>query len=73
MLPKGSHLVVTRDCYRRRLSFSRRFLGQLDVEATVIEPGDNQALEDAIQDNTVLFFTESPTNPYLRVMDIPAE
>ena len=72
MLPKGSHLVVTSDCYRRTRQFISQFLTQLDVEATVIEPGDNQALKDAIRDETVLFFTESPTNPYLRVIDIPA-
>jgi cystathionine gamma-synthase len=72
MLPRGSHLIVTSDCYRRTRQFIRQFLTQLDVEATVIEPGDNAAFEAAIRDDTVLFFTESPTNPYLRVMDIPA-
>ena len=37
----------------------------------MIEPADNKKLADAIRDDTRLFFTESPTNPYLRVIDVP--
>ena len=70
LLPRGSHIVVTSDCYRRTRQFIRDYLVKLDVEATVIEPADPKCLRDAIRDDTVLFFTESPTNPYLRVIDV---
>lgn len=70
-LKKGSHLIVTSDCYRRTRQFIEEFLTQLDVETTVIDPSDTQQLADAIRPETMLFFTESPTNPYLRVIDIP--
>jgi cystathionine gamma-synthase len=70
LLPKGGHLVVTSDCYRRTRQFIREFLSKLDVETTVIEPADPKKLADALQDRTALFFTESPTNPYLRVIDV---
>jgi cystathionine gamma-synthase len=70
LLPKGSHLIVTSDCYRRTRQFIRDYLTKLDVETTVIEPADNAALAAAIRDDTALFFTESPTNPYLRVIDV---
>jgi cystathionine gamma-synthase len=70
LLPKGGHLVVTSDCYRRTRQFIREFLGKLDVETTVIEPADPKKLADALRDDTSLFFTESPTNPYLRVIDV---
>jgi len=70
LLPKGSHLIVTSDCYRRTRQFIRDYLVKLDVETTVIEPADTKALAAAIRDDTSLFFTESPTNPYLRVIDI---
>jgi cystathionine gamma-synthase len=36
----------------------------------VIEPADTKKLADALRPNTALFFTESPTNPYLRVIDV---
>jgi len=72
MLPENSHLIVTSDCYRRTRQFIRQFLSRMGVETTVIEPGSLEAFEAAIRPNTKLFFTESPTNPYLRVIDVPA-
>lgn len=71
LLPRGGHVVVTNDCYRRTRQFMSQYLSKLDVEVTVIEPADTIALKDAIREETVLFFTESPTNPYLRVIDLP--
>jgi cystathionine gamma-synthase len=71
LLPRGSHLIVTSDCYRRTRQFIRQYLAKLDVETTVIEPADPKRLADAIRDDTRIFFTESPTNPYLRVIDLP--
>ncbi len=70
-LPRGGHLVVTNDCYRRTRQFIEQYLSKLDVTFTVIEPSDTKQLSDALRDETVLFFTESPTNPYLRVIDLP--
>jgi cystathionine gamma-synthase len=69
-LERGSHLVVTSDCYRRTRQFIREFLTKMDVETTVIDSADTKQLEDALRDETALFFTESPTNPYLRVIDV---
>ncbi|MFP6625383.1 MAG: aminotransferase class I/II-fold pyridoxal phosphate-dependent enzyme [Myxococcota bacterium] len=71
LLPENGHLIVTSDCYRRTRQFINEYLGRLGVETTVIAPGDTAAFEAAIRDNTALFFTESPTNPFLRVADIP--
>ena len=70
LLPAGSHLVVTSDCYRRTRQFIREYLGRMGVETTVIEPSDTEKLAETIRDETALFFTESPTNPYLRVIDV---
>lgn len=72
LLPVGSHLIVTSDCYRRTRQFIDQFLSRMGVEISIIEPGSTQAFADAIQPNTEIFFTESPTNPYLRVVDVPA-
>ena len=72
LLPEGSHLIVTSDCYRRTRQFIEQFLSRMGVETTVIEPSNLEAFKEAIRPNTRLFFTESPTNPYLRVIDVPA-
>jgi cystathionine beta-lyase/cystathionine gamma-synthase len=71
LLPRGGHLVVTNDCYRRTRQFIRDYLTKLEVETTVIEAADTKKLADALRDDTTLFFTECPTNPYLRVIDLP--
>jgi cystathionine gamma-synthase len=71
LLPRDSHLVITSDCYRRTRQFIRDYLTKLGVETTVIEPADTKQLADALRDDTEIFFTESPTNPYLRVIDLP--
>jgi len=65
-------MIVTNDCYRRTRQFIDEFLGRMGVEVSIIEPSNLEAFEAALRDNTVLFFTESPTNPYLRVTDVPA-
>jgi len=71
LLPQGGHMVITSDCYRRTRQFIREYLVKLDVETTVIEPANISKLESALRDDTTLFFTESPTNPYLRSSTFP--
>jgi cystathionine gamma-synthase len=70
LLEEGSHLIVTSDCYRRTRQFIEQFLSRMGVEWTVIEPSNLDAFRDAIRPNTKIFFTESPTNPYLRVTEV---
>lgn len=72
LVPKGGHIVTTTDCYRRTRQFIQTFLPKMGITATVIDPSDLGALEKALEDHDVsLFFSESPTNPYLRCVDIP--
>ncbi|CBI22246.3 unnamed protein product, partial [Vitis vinifera] len=71
LVPPGGHMVTTTDCYRRTRIFIETFLPKLGVEVTVIDPADTEALKSALDKNNVtLFFTESPTNPFLRCVDI---
>ncbi len=72
LLPANSHLIVTNDCYRRTRQFIDEFLGRMGVSVSVIDPSNLEQFEAAIRDDTAVFFTESPTNPYLRVTDVPA-
>jgi cystathionine gamma-synthase len=70
MLPTGAHIVIGDDCYRRTRQFCLTFLKRLGITTTVVPMGDFAALEAAIQPNTRLIVSESPTNPYLRVVDL---
>lgn len=71
LVPQNGHIVTTHDCYRRTRQFISELLPKMGIRTTVIDPGDLGALERALQGADVsLFFSESPTNPYLRVVDI---
>jgi cystathionine gamma-synthase len=71
LLSAGTHVVMTDDCYRRTRQFVTEFLKRYDIAATIVPVGDYAALEAAIQPNTRVIVSESPTNPYLRVVDVP--
>ena len=70
LLSAGSHVIITDDSYRRTRQFVTQMLGRYGVESTQVPMGDYEAMEAAIQPNTKLIFSESPTNPYLRVLDL---
>lgn len=70
MKPDG-HIIFTGDCYRQTRDFATNFLGKFGIEHSIVDP-TAEAIEKAIKPNTNIIFTESPTNPYLRVLDIPA-
>jgi cystathionine gamma-synthase len=70
MLGRGGHLVLTEDGYRRTRQFCRTLLQRLGIDYTFVETGNYQALAAAIRPTTRLIFSESPTNPHLRVMDL---
>jgi cystathionine gamma-synthase len=69
-LSSGDHLVVTDDCYRRSRQLVTEFLPRFGIEASQVPMGDYDALESAIRPSTRLVLSESPTNPYLRVVDL---
>lgn len=70
LLSSGDHLVMVRDCYHRTREFALTFLNRWGIEATLVSPDDPAGLASAIRPNTRLIFAETPTNPYLRVMDL---
>lgn len=71
LVPANGHIVTTTDCYRRTRQFIQTLLPKMGITTTVIDPADLGALERALEEHEVsLFFSESPTNPYLRCVDI---
>ena len=72
LVPAGGHIVTTTDCYRRTRQFIQTMLPKMGITHTVIDPADYDGLERALVEHDVtLYFSESPTNPYLRCIDVP--
>ena len=65
------HIIFTKDCYRQTRDFATNFLAGFGTKVSIVEPTAAE-IARAIRPNTTIIFTESPTNPYLRVLDIPA-
>src|SRR3989449_7501811 len=70
MLSRGTHVVVTDDSYRRTRQFLNQTLHRYGIEVSTVPAGDYEALEDAIRPTTRVLLSESPTNPYNRVLDL---
>lgn len=70
MLSKGGHVVVTDDAYRRTRQFLQQILRRYGVEISTVPAGDYERMEDALRTTTRLIFSESPTNPYNRIIDL---
>lgn len=71
LVPAGGHIITTTDCYRRTRQFIQTFLPKMGITATVLDPADYEGLEKALDEHdATLYFSESPTNPYLRCIDV---
>jgi cystathionine gamma-synthase len=70
VLSRGTHVVVTDDSYRRTRQFLNQTLHRFGIEVSTVPAGDYDALEDAIRPTTRALVSESPTNPYNRIMDL---
>ena len=70
LLSSGDHLVMTEGSYRRTQEFTHAFLTRWGIETSLVPIDQPDALAAAIRPTTRLFFSETPTNPYLRVLDL---
>ena len=70
VLSHNSHVVVTDDSYRRTRQFLTQVLHRYGIEVSVVPAGDYAAIEEAIRPTTRLLVSESPTNPYNRIVDL---
>lgn len=71
VLRPDTHIVMTDDCYRRTRQFCLTTLKKFGIETSIVPMGDDDALEAAIiPGKTRFLFTETPTNPYLRVANL---
>ncbi len=72
LLSAGDHLIITSDSYHRTRTFANRVLHRFGIACTTVAPGDLVAVEANIHPNTRLIVSETPTNPFLRCLDLAA-
>jgi cystathionine gamma-synthase len=72
LLPHGSHLIATVDCYGgtyRLLEHARLHYG---LEVSYLDLADLAAVRAALRPHTRMVWVETPSNPLLRLSDIAA-
>ncbi|MDQ3856405.1 MAG: aminotransferase class I/II-fold pyridoxal phosphate-dependent enzyme, partial [Chloroflexota bacterium] len=68
----GDHIVAQRTHYTATLSLLADTLPRYGVEVTQVEGRDTDAFARALQPNTRLIYTETPTNPTMDLTDLAA-
>ncbi|MCO8120813.1 aminotransferase class I/II-fold pyridoxal phosphate-dependent enzyme [Stieleria sp. TO1_6] len=69
-LSAGDEIVFFDQCYHRSREFCAKHLSRFGVVTRQVTTGDYDAMEAAINKNTRLLVSESPTNPHLSVIDL---
>jgi cystathionine gamma-synthase/cystathionine gamma-lyase len=72
MLSHGDHVVVGEDLYGGTYRLFAQVLTRYGMEFSYVDMTDLAAVRDAIRPSTKLFWLETPSNPLLKLADIPA-
>jgi len=70
LLKKGDHVVVTDDCYGGVYRIFTRIMSNYGIDSTFVDLRDLVDAEDAFRPETRMLWTESPTNPLMKVVDL---
>lgn len=71
-LKAGDHVVASKALFGSCLYVIQDLLPRYGIETTLVDGFDLDQWQRALKPNTKTFFLESPTNPTLDVLDIPA-
>tara|TARA_B100000686_G_scaffold244072_1_gene253138 strand:- start:109 stop:1302 length:1194 start_codon:yes stop_codon:yes gene_type:complete len=69
-LSTGDEVVFFDECYHRSREFCAKHLSRFGVKTHQVSACDYDAMEAAINENTKLLVSESPTNPHLSCVDL---
>ena len=68
----GSHVLLPADLYGGTYRLVDKVMRRWGLEYDLVDQTDLAAVERAVRDDTRLIWIESPTNPFLHVVDIEA-
>jgi cystathionine gamma-lyase len=71
-LSAGDHVVTEENTYGGTTRMFRQVLARFGIEFTFVDSRDTDRIRDAIRPNTKLVHLETPTNPMMRLTDLPA-
>ncbi len=72
LLKSGDHVVCSRDVFGTTINLFSKYLAKFGVTVTFAPLQDIDAWRSAVQANTAMLFTETPSNPLCEVADLAA-
>jgi len=72
LLKAGDEIVAVDDIYGGAFRLFTHIYEKFGIRVTYVDTGDLEAIQEAITAQTRLIWLESPTNPTLKISDIPA-
>ncbi len=72
LVPTGGHIVTSRTVYGGTYALFKNILPRRGIEVSFVDGGDLDAIERAIRPETRVLFTETLSNPLLRISDLRA-
>lgn len=71
-LNAGDHLIASRELYGTTQSLLEKELARFGIRASLVDIADLDSVRAAITAETKLIYTETASNPLVRVSDVPA-
>lgn len=71
-LEPGSHVVLSNDSYYGFAGLAREFFGKWGLTSDVVAMEDLDAVRRAMRPETKVLWSESPSNPLLKIVDLAA-
>ena len=69
-LSSGDEIIFFDECYHRSREYCQKHLSRFGIVTREVKTGDYDAMESAINSNTKMLVSESPTNPHLSILDL---
>jgi cystathionine gamma-synthase len=70
LLRPGDHVLLSSDTYGGTFRLFDKVLSTYGIEMSMADLSNLEEARGALQDNTKMVWVETPTNPYLRIIDI---
>lgn len=71
-LSAGDHVLAADDLYHGTVKMLQEVFAPWQLQITFVDMSDFAAIREALQKNTKIIFTETPSNPLLKITDIEA-
>ncbi|ULT55760.1 bifunctional cystathionine gamma-lyase/homocysteine desulfhydrase [Neobacillus drentensis] len=72
LLNSGDHVIITDDVYGGTFRVLTKVLKRVGIDSTFVDTSNLDNIQREIRPNTKAIYIETPTNPLLKITDIPA-